>query len=181
MPANIKHSWAIFHHIAERTRVAVAPRASSVVAKVRGRLGQCRCELILVCQGVLRVALRATLVPVIPIPQPEHACTCRGCAQGREEAVARIRAAADARAESGSDILIVARSDARQADSLQVGSRWNMFCSHAEASVLAQKDSRSVLAIFAHKQGSSTAGALLRRRLCGGLQHLLMLAPTCCL
>ena len=38
---------------------------------------------------------------------------------GREEAVARIRAAVDARSESGSDIIIVARSDARQAESLQ--------------------------------------------------------------
>ena len=37
----------------------------------------------------------------------------------------RIRAAVDARAESGSDILVVARSDARQADSLEVGS-WLM-------------------------------------------------------
>lgn len=38
---------------------------------------------------------------------------------GREEAVARIRAAVDARSESRSDIIIVARSDARQAESLQ--------------------------------------------------------------
>ncbi|KAK9837011.1 hypothetical protein WJX81_006814 [Elliptochloris bilobata] len=38
---------------------------------------------------------------------------------GREEAVARIRAAVDARAEGGVDILIVARSDARQADCMQ--------------------------------------------------------------
>lgn len=38
----------------------------------------------------------------------------------RGEAVARIRAAADARDESGSNIVIVARSDARQAESLQV-------------------------------------------------------------
>jgi len=45
-------------------------------------------------------------------------CHALGLA-GREEAVARIRAAVDARAESGADILIVARSDARQADSLQ--------------------------------------------------------------
>lgn len=37
---------------------------------------------------------------------------------GREEAVARIRAAVDARSESRSDIIIVARSDARQ-ESLQ--------------------------------------------------------------
>lgn len=34
--------------------------------------------------------------------------------------MARIRAAVDARAESGADIVIVARTDARQADSLQV-------------------------------------------------------------
>ena len=38
----------------------------------------------------------------------------------REEAVARIRAAADARDESGSNIVIVARTDARQAESLDV-------------------------------------------------------------
>lgn len=37
----------------------------------------------------------------------------------REEALARIRAAVDAR-EEGADILIFARTDARQADSLQV-------------------------------------------------------------
>ncbi|BDA50301.1 probable 2,3-dimethylmalate lyase at N-terminal half [Coccomyxa sp. Obi] len=37
---------------------------------------------------------------------------------GRQEALARIRAAVDAR-EEGADILIVARTDARQADSLQ--------------------------------------------------------------
>lgn len=37
---------------------------------------------------------------------------------GREEAVARIRAAVDARDE-GADILIVARTDARQAVSLE--------------------------------------------------------------
>ena len=38
---------------------------------------------------------------------------------GRAEAVQRVRAAVDARQE-GQDIVIVARSDARQADSLQV-------------------------------------------------------------
>jgi 2-methylisocitrate lyase-like PEP mutase family enzyme len=38
---------------------------------------------------------------------------------GRGEAVARIRAAVDAR-EEGADILVVARTDARQAHSLQV-------------------------------------------------------------
>jgi 2-methylisocitrate lyase-like PEP mutase family enzyme len=38
---------------------------------------------------------------------------------GRQEAVARIRAAVDAR-EEGADILIVARTDARQAESLEV-------------------------------------------------------------
>lgn len=38
----------------------------------------------------------------------------------RAEAVQRVRAAVDARRE-GQDIVIVARSDARQADSLQVG------------------------------------------------------------
>lgn len=38
----------------------------------------------------------------------------------RGEAVARIRAAADARDESGSNIVIVARTDARQAETLQV-------------------------------------------------------------
>ncbi|XP_027928777.1 uncharacterized protein LOC114185315 isoform X2 [Vigna unguiculata] len=37
----------------------------------------------------------------------------------REEAVMKIRAAVDARAESGSDIVIVARTDARQAVSLE--------------------------------------------------------------
>ncbi|KAM6545703.1 hypothetical protein CsatB_026439 [Cannabis sativa] len=37
----------------------------------------------------------------------------------REEAVMRIKAAVDARKESGSDIVIVARSDSRQADSMQ--------------------------------------------------------------
>lgn len=36
----------------------------------------------------------------------------------REEAVIRIRAAVDARKESGSDIVIVARTDSRQAVSL---------------------------------------------------------------
>ena len=36
----------------------------------------------------------------------------------REEAVMRIKAAVDARRESGSDIVIVARTDARQAVSL---------------------------------------------------------------
>lgn len=36
----------------------------------------------------------------------------------REEAVMRIKAAVDARKESGSDIVIVARSDSRQAVSL---------------------------------------------------------------
>lgn len=36
----------------------------------------------------------------------------------REEAVMKIKAAVDARNESGSDIVIVARSDARQAVSL---------------------------------------------------------------
>lgn len=40
---------------------------------------------------------------------------------GRQEAVARIRAAVDAR-EEGADILIVARTDARQAESLEVNS-----------------------------------------------------------
>ena len=49
-------------------------------------------------------------------------CSWGLCAKGREEAVARIRAAVDARAEIGSDILVVARSDARQAESLEVGS-----------------------------------------------------------
>ena len=39
---------------------------------------------------------------------------------GRAEAVQRVRAAVDARRE-GQDIVIVARTDARQADSLQVG------------------------------------------------------------
>ena len=43
--------------------------------------------------------------------------------------MARIRAAVDARAESGSDILVVARSDARQADSLEVGS-WLTCLAH---------------------------------------------------
>lgn len=38
---------------------------------------------------------------------------------GRQEAVARIRAAVDAR-NDGADILIVARTDARQAESLEV-------------------------------------------------------------
>lgn len=38
----------------------------------------------------------------------------------RGEAVARIRAAVDAREESGSNIVIVARTDARQAESLDV-------------------------------------------------------------
>lgn len=38
---------------------------------------------------------------------------------GRQEALARLRAAVDAR-EEGADILIVARTDARQAISLQV-------------------------------------------------------------
>ena len=38
----------------------------------------------------------------------------------RGEAVARIRAAVDARDESGSNIVIVARTDARQAESLDV-------------------------------------------------------------
>ncbi|KAK7394122.1 hypothetical protein VNO78_14641 [Psophocarpus tetragonolobus] len=38
---------------------------------------------------------------------------------GREEAVMKIRAAVDARRESGSDIVIVARTDARQAVSLE--------------------------------------------------------------
>jgi 2-methylisocitrate lyase-like PEP mutase family enzyme len=37
----------------------------------------------------------------------------------REEAVMRIRAAVDARKEAGSDIVIVARSDARQAVSFE--------------------------------------------------------------
>lgn len=37
----------------------------------------------------------------------------------REEAVMRIRAAVDARKEAGSDIVIVARSDARQAVSIE--------------------------------------------------------------
>lgn len=37
----------------------------------------------------------------------------------REEAVMKIKAAVDARRESGSDIVIVARSDARQAVSLE--------------------------------------------------------------
>lgn len=37
----------------------------------------------------------------------------------REEAVMRIRAAVDARREAGSDIVIVARSDARQAVSIE--------------------------------------------------------------
>jgi 2-methylisocitrate lyase-like PEP mutase family enzyme len=37
----------------------------------------------------------------------------------REEAVMRIRAAVDARKEAGSDIVIVARSDARQAMSIE--------------------------------------------------------------
>ncbi|XP_062108099.1 uncharacterized protein LOC133818977 [Humulus lupulus] len=37
----------------------------------------------------------------------------------REEAVMRIQAAVDARKESGSDIVIVARSDSRQADSME--------------------------------------------------------------
>jgi len=37
----------------------------------------------------------------------------------REEAVMRIKAAVDARTESGSDIVIVARSDARQGVSLE--------------------------------------------------------------
>ena len=40
----------------------------------------------------------------------------------RGEAVARIRAAVDARDESGSNIVIVARTDARQAESLDVSS-----------------------------------------------------------
>ena len=38
----------------------------------------------------------------------------------RGEAVARIRAAADARDESKADIVLVARTDARQAESLEV-------------------------------------------------------------
>ena len=38
----------------------------------------------------------------------------------RGEAVARIRSAVDARDESGSNIVIVARSDAKQAESLDV-------------------------------------------------------------
>lgn len=37
----------------------------------------------------------------------------------REEAILRIRAAIDARKESGSDIVIVARTDSRQAMSLE--------------------------------------------------------------
>lgn len=37
----------------------------------------------------------------------------------REEAVIRIKAAVDARKESGSDIVIVARTDSRQAVSLE--------------------------------------------------------------
>ena len=41
----------------------------------------------------------------------------------RGEAVARIRAAVDARDESGSNIVVVARTDARQADSLDVSGR----------------------------------------------------------
>jgi len=60
-----------------------------------------------------------------PGPHGSDACAHGQCGchalglAGREEAVARIRAAVDVRAESGADILIVARSDARQADSLQ--------------------------------------------------------------
>ncbi|XP_030500724.2 uncharacterized protein LOC133037980 isoform X4 [Cannabis sativa] len=53
----------------------------------------------------------------------------------REEAVMRIKAAVDARKESGSDIVIVARSDSHQADSMQE-SLWRGKDAHTKSKVL---------------------------------------------
>ena len=97
--------------------------------------------------------------------------------------MARIRAAVDARAESGSDILVVARSDARQAESLEVGS-W-LTCL---ATLLKCPNGFRHLCLHCLRPsgllrvlGTLTPGQPLRRRRFGALQPLRMLAPTCCL
>lgn len=54
----------------------------------------------------------------------------------REEAVMRIKAAVDARKESGSDIVIVARTDSRQALSLEESLRRSRAFADAGADVL---------------------------------------------
>jgi len=88
---------------------------------------------------------------------------------GREEAVARIRAAVDAR-EEGSDIVIVARTDARQAVSLEEAfSRAEAFAeAGADVLFIDALESAEEMSMFCGLQGALTGKPKMANMLEGG-------------